>query len=101
MEPIIGYVISGVFALLVAIVEVRGARYRKRDEARAERRERENRLSMDLMIATSEMTDVLCIALQGGKTNGNVEDAREKGRKAREAYRDFLRDTAAHQVTKI
>ena len=101
MEPYIGYIISGVFAVIVAIVEVRGAHFRKRDEARQERRERENRLSMDLMIATSEMTDVLCIALQGGKTNGNVEEAREKGRKAREAYRDFLRDTAAHQVTKI
>ena len=55
---------------------------------------------MDLMIATSEMCDVLCIALQGGKVNGNVEAARRKGTEARAAYRDFLADTAAHQVAK-
>lgn len=101
MESYIGYIISGIFAVIVAIVEVRGARFRKRDEARAERRARESRLSMDMMFATSEMCDVLCIALQGGKINGNVEEARKKGETAREAYRAFLRDNAANQVTKI
>lgn len=101
MEAYIGYIISGFFAVLVAIVEARGIRYRKRDEARQERREKESRLSMDLMFATSEMTDVLCIALQGGQINGNVEEARKRGITAREAYRDFLRDTAAHQVAKV
>ena len=77
------------------------SRDRKRTEARAERREEESRLSMDLMLSTSEMTDVLCIALQGGQINGNVEEARRKGKDAREAYRAFLRNQAAHQVAKI
>ena len=100
MEPYIGYIISGVFAVIVAIVEVRGQRDRKRSEARAERRSQESRLSMDLMFTTSEMCDVLCIALQGGKSNGNVEEARDKAKKARDAYQSFLRDQAANQVTK-
>ena len=56
---------------------------------------------MDLMLATSKMTDVLCIALQGGQINGNVEEARREGRIAREAYKKFLKDQAAHQVAKI
>ncbi|MBQ2619092.1 MAG: hypothetical protein IJF88_02480 [Oscillospiraceae bacterium] len=98
--PMAGYLIAAVASILVAVIEVRGQRERKRSEARAERRERESRLSMDLMIATSEMCDVLCIALQGGKVNGNVEAARRKGTEARAAYRDFLADTAAHQVAK-
>lgn len=92
--------IAAIASVLVAVIEIRGQRDRRRSEARAERRERESRLSMDLMIATSEMTDVLCIALQGGKINGNVEEARKKGSAARDAYRKFLADTAAHQVSK-
>lgn len=100
--------IAAAATIIVALIELRAGRDRKRAkqdreqaEVRAERRETESRLSMDLMLATSEMTDVLCIALQGGQINGNVEEARGKGKKAREAYRDFLRNQAAHQVAKI
>jgi hypothetical protein len=56
---------------------------------------------MDMMFSTSEMCDVLCVALQGGAINGNVEHAREEAAKAREAYKSFLRDQAATQVSKI
>lgn len=93
--------IAALASIVVAVIEVRASRDRKRTEARAERREEESRLSMDLMLATSEMTDVLCLALQGGQINGNVEKARQKGEDAREAYRAFLRNQAAHQVAKI
>ena len=93
--------IAGLASIVVALIEFRAKRDRDRNETRAARREQESRLSMDLMLATSEMTDVLCIALQGGQINGNVEKAREEGRNAREAYRSFLREQAAHQVAKI
>ena len=93
--------IAALASIVVAVIELRASRDRKRSEARAERREQESRLSMDLMLSTSEMTDVLCIALQGGTVNGNVEEARKKGKDAREAYRAFLRNQAAHQVAKI
>lgn len=93
--------IAALASVVVAVIELRAARDRKRTEARADRREEESRLSMDLMLATSEMTDVLCLALQGGQINGNVEKARQKGEDAREAYRAFLRNQAAHQVAKI
>ena len=93
--------IAALASIVVTVIELRASRDRKRTEARADRREEESRLSMDLMLATSEMTDVLCIALQGGTVNGNVEEARKKGKDAREAYRAFLRNQAAHQVAKI
>ena len=93
--------IAALASIVVAVIELRASQDRKRTEARAERREEESRLSMDLMLATSEMTDVLCLALQGGQINGNVEKARQKGEDAREAYRVFLRNQAAHQVAKI
>lgn len=95
------YIIPAIAAIIVAIIEVRGQIDRKRTEQRAARRAQESRLSMDLMFTTSEMCDVLCIALQGGKTNGNVEAARAAAQKARDAYRAFLREQAANQVTKV
>ena len=102
MNPTLGAaLITALASVVVAVIELRASRDRKRTEARADRREEESRLSMDLMLATSEMTDVLCIALQGGTVNGNVEEARKKGKDAREAYRAFLRNQAAHQVAKI
>lgn len=102
MNPNVGAaLIAALASIVVAVIELRASRDRKRSEARAERREQESRLSMDLMLSTSEMTDVLCIALQGGTINGNVEEARKKGKDAREAYRAFLRNQAAHQVAKL
>ena len=102
MDPTIATaLIAGAASVIVAVIEFRAHRDRRRAEDRAERREQESRLSMDLMLATSEMTDVLCIALQGGQINGNVKEARDKGKQAREAYRNFLKDQAAHQVAKI
>ena len=98
---IVSIIITGIFGVIVAIIETRNNRERKRTEARAERRAKENRLSMEMMFTNSEMTDVLCLALQGGKINGNVEEARQKAKTAREAYQSFLRDQAANQVTKI
>ena len=93
--------IAALASIVVAVIEFRAKRDRDRNEIRAARREREMRLAIDLQLATSEMADVLCIALQGGQINGNVEKAREKGQKARDAYRDFLREQAAHQVAKV
>ena len=92
------YIIPAVAAIIVAVVEAVAAKDRKKAAERAEIRKQESRLSMDMMFTTSEMCDVLCIALQGGHTNGNVESAREQAKKAREAYTTFLRDQAASKV---
>lgn len=95
------YIIPAIATIIVAIIEVRGAKERKHTEERAKRRAMESRLSMDLMFSTSEMCDVLCIALKGGHIDGNVDEARATASKAREAYRDFLREQAATQVSKV
>lgn len=102
MDPTIAAAaVTALASIVVAVIELRAKRDRDRHELRAARREKEMRLAIDLMMATSEMTDVLCIALQGGQINGNVEKARAEGRNAREEYRSFLREQAAHQVAKL
>lgn len=94
------YIIPAAAAIIIAIIEAVAAHERKQTKKDRETRQRESRLSMDMMFTTSEMCDVLCLALQGGRTNGNVEEARDSAKQARAAYTDFLRDQAASKVAK-
>lgn len=95
-----GIVINAIVLIVVALIQRNAKRNQKRADARAARRERESRLSMDMMAANMELADVTAIALSGGKINGNVEAARAQADKARKAYDAFLRDEAAHAVAK-
>lgn len=104
----VGIIINAVVLIVVALIgrsqkaeHAKAEEARAKAEARAKTRETESRLSMDLMEATSELSDVIAIAVSGGHVNGNVKTAREKAKEAREAYRDFLRDQAAHSVAKV
>jgi FtsZ-interacting cell division protein ZipA len=94
------YIIPGIVSIIIVIVEALAAKERRSTKDDRELRRQESRLSMDMMLTTSEMCDVLCNALQGGKTNGNVEQARSEAKRARDAYEAFLREQAARQVSK-
>ena len=93
--------ISAVATVIVAAIETTNRRHRKREEHRRERRERESYLSMELQSATLELAFVTSLAVTGGHTNGNVEEAQEKAKQAQEAYRRFLREETAHAVAKV
>lgn len=93
------YLIPAITSIIIVVVEAVAARERKKTKEDREVRQRESRLSMDMMMTTSEMCDVLCNALQGGKTNGNVEKARTEAKKARDAYESFLREQASKKLS--
>ena len=67
-------------------------------ESREKRREKESLLSMKLMDATLQLSLVSSNALTNGHNNGNVEEARESAKKAREEYEAFLREVAAKSL---
>lgn len=94
-------VVSCITLIVVAYIETNNRKQRKKSEERAALRERESRLGMELMVSTSQLSDVISIAVTGGHTNGNVEAAQKRAREAREAYDDFLKDVASHGVAKI
>ena len=73
----------------------------KRAESRAQRREKESRLAMELMYANCSLSLITAKKLAGMHTNGDVEEAMEAAAGAREAYIDFVRDEAAHNFSKI
>ena len=101
MELIIVEIISAVALVLVAFIETDNIRKRKGDEERTRRREKESRLSMELMSACVDLAFVTSLAVTGGKVNGNVEAAQKKAAEAQKAYEDFIKDEAAHAVAKI
>lgn len=104
MEVIIIEIASAVIAaaalVIVAIIETGNRRRAKTEEVRRVRREREMRLSMELMSASVDLAFVTSLAVTGGHTNGNVEAAQKKAQAAQDAYEKFLKDEAAHAVTK-
>lgn len=91
--------INAIVLVVVALINRNQKTEHSKNEERAKAREKESRLSMDLMEATSELSDVIAIAVSGGHVNGNVEQARERAKLARENYRQFVRDQAAKNVT--
>jgi len=94
-------VIAAAALIIVAIIETGNRRRHKTEEVRRERRERESRLSMELMSASLDLSYVTSLAVTGGHTNGNVEEAQKKAVAAQKAYEDFIKDEAAHAVAKI
>lgn len=93
--------ISAVATVVVATIETANRKHRKREEHRRERRERETYLAMELQSATLDLAFVTSLAVTGGHTNGNVEEAQEKAKEAQENYRRFLREETAHAVAKV
>lgn len=99
MTEIICAGLSAVALVAVAIINKRDKESKRRTEERAKIREKESRLSMAMMCSTSELCHVVSLAVTGGHTNGNVEAAQVKAAQDREAYNQFIRETAAHSVT--
>jgi len=100
-------IISGAAIVLVAIIEALSARERKktkddhkRIEERYKRRQELERLEMDVILAQSELLNIMCIAITGGRTNGNVEVAQVKLTQATDAYQGFIRDEASKAAAK-
>ena len=97
----IGEIISGVFALLVVLLEVRVAHDRKQTEKRAAIRAKESKLAMRMQDASLSLSLATAIAVERGETNGEMKTAREKAETAQEEYEDFVHELASEQATSI
>lgn len=100
MTEIFCAVIAGAFAVLVAFIEARCSRDRKRTEKRADRRAEENRLAMELMSANCKLSLITAKAVLNQKVNGDVEEAFGAVRDAQGKYDSYITRLAAEQVAK-
>lgn len=98
MQDIIVSCISALSAIVVAVIGSVSLKRRKKDEKLADQRSKEFRLGMDMQAACIELSDVIAIAVTGGHTNGNVEEARRKAQEAKRKYYDFINFVAAETL---
>ena len=97
---IISIVLSSLTMIVVAIINNNANIRAKKEDELAKKREKESRLSMQMMDASVQLSVVTANALTGGHNNGNVEAARIAAENARAAYNAFLQEVAAHEVAK-
>ena len=108
MPPeVIAAIIAGVQAIAVAVIggliqrnAKKTERYREQKEEQYELRKKRDKALYELVFADSTGTEILLHQAHGDHLNGNVEAAREKAKEARDAYRAFIHDQAAHNVAK-
>lgn len=93
--------IAGLSTIVAAMAERRSRISARRTEVRAQRREKESRLAMDLMYANCALSLTTAKKLAGMHTNGDVEEAMEAAKAAQSAYQDFARTEAAHNFSKV
>ncbi len=98
MAQIITALISFASAVIVASIGAHAKKMDAKAEQREKRREKESLLSMTMMDATLQLSIVSANALTTGHNNGNVEEAREAAKKAKEEYEQFLREVAAQSI---
>ena len=100
MVEIICALIAAISAVAAAIISGVNFQQRRQNEMLSQYRSKEFRLGMDMQAASIELSDVIAIAVTGGHTNGNVEEARRKAQEAKTRYYDFIKsiasDTLAH-----
>lgn len=97
---IICAIIAGICTVLCAIIGAVANKQQKKNERRAELRQKESLLSLRMMDATLQLSVVTANALTGGHNNGNVEAAREAAQKVSEEYQEFMRGITAFEVGK-
>lgn len=105
MDNILPVIISSISAIVVALIGAHSLKVEKANKKRAEktdlreqRREKESRLSMDMMYATMQLSIVSANALTNGHNNGNIEMAYKAAQEAKDKYDAFLKDVASHSL---
>lgn len=101
MTEMLCTLIAGICTVLAAATERRLRIDSRRAENRAQRREKESRLAMELMHANCALSLTTAKKMAGMYTNGDVEAAMRAAQTAQEAYADFVRDEAAHSFSKV
>lgn len=98
-------ILSTVTVVVVALIGALGAtdlrrknRQEKRLVSRAQLRADESRLSMKMMSAAIDLGVATAIAVEEGRTNGEMKLAREHARAVRAEYDAFINKVAANEV---
>lgn len=109
MVEIVCSLISAVGVIVVAIIQLRTTKKNNRAKAleskrheeikaQEEMRQRESRLSMDLMHSTAKLCVGTALAIKRGRANGEMEEGLKYVNKSIVNYEKFLKDVASEKV---
>ena len=98
------YILMTLFesVLLVMAIYYMQRSQKKRDshaEERAAVRRRESLLNLQMTMASSKLAYATAVAIERGKTNGELKEAKEEYSNAKAAYLQFLNEQAADHLT--
>ena len=98
MVEIVVAIIAALSSIAAAIISGINIKQRKNYEKLSAFKTTEFRLGMDMQAASIELSDVIAIAVTGGHTNGNVEEARRRAQESKRKYYDFINSVAAETL---
>lgn len=101
-QYIVTTLFESVFLVLAIYYIQRGQK--KRDshaEERAAVRRKESLLNLQLTMASSKLAYATAVAIERGKTNGELREAKEDYTAAKAAYMQFLNEQATDHLTHL
>lgn len=98
------YILVTLFESVVLVMAVYYMQRRQRHadsraEERADLRRRESLLNLQMTMASSKLAYATAVAIERGRTNGELKEAKEAYSEARAAYLEFLNEQAASHLT--
>ena len=102
--------ISAIGVIVVAIIQFRSAKKTKKSEEEKnkrhievkkleEMRQRESRLSMDMMHSTAKLCIGTALAIKRGKANGELDEGLKYVNKSIVNYEKFLKDVTSEEIS--
>ena len=105
---ILNIIMTSATAIIVSYIGYMSTKQKKSEEAyRKHHAEVEKRnasekfLQMQMINANLELSDVIAIAVTGGHTNGNVEEAQKKAAEPKKAYYKLINREYAEETTHL
>nr|DAW17018.1 MAG TPA: hypothetical protein [Caudoviricetes sp.] len=110
MVEIVCSLISAVGVIVVAIIQFRSTKKAKKSEEEEnkrhievkkleEMRQRESRLSMDMMHSTAKLCIGTALAIKRGKANGELDEGLKYVNKSIVNYEKFLKDVTSEEIS--
>lgn len=102
--------ISAIGVIVVAIIQFRSTKKAKKSEEEKnkrhievkkleEMRQRESRLSMDMMHSTAKLCIGTALAIKRGKANGELDEGLKYVNKSIVNYEKFLKDVTSEEIS--
>lgn len=110
MVEIVCSLISAVGVIVVAIIQFRSTKKAKKSEEEENKRhievkkleeirQRESRLSMDMMHSTAKLCIGTALAIKRGKANGELDEGLKYVNKSIVNYEKFLKDVTSEEIS--